>query len=212
MLPFTHDALTALFHNYNTGIHPAPWVMICGALLALLCLLKPENIGGWAISAILALFWMWTGGVFHMVYFTPLNFMGPVYGFFFLMQAVLFLAVGVVMGKLDFRLEKSLAAALGLLFVVLALVGYPLVEKLTGLANSDLRFAGTAPGPTALFTVGLLLTVKKRKTALLMALIPLAALGVEVYTGFVLNLPFDIYTSAAAFCAAALIFTKKQTA
>jgi len=209
MLPFSHDALTALFHSYNTAIHPAPWIMICAALVALLCLVRPENIGGRAISAVLLLFWLWTGGVFHMVYFTPLNFLGPVYSFFFLVQAGLFLAVGVVMGRLDFRLDRSPAAALGLMFAVLALVGYPLADKLTGAAVSELRLVGTAPGPTALFTLGLLLTVKKRKTALLMALIPLAALAVEVYTGFVLNLPFDLYISAASFCAAALIFTKK---
>lgn len=94
MLPFTHDALTALFHNYNTGIHPALGDDM-RALLALLCLLKPENIGGWAISAILALFWMWTGGVFHMVYFTPLNFMGPVYGFSFLCRPSCFWRLGL---------------------------------------------------------------------------------------------------------------------
>lgn len=210
MLPFSHDALTALFHSYNTAIHPAPWIMICAALVALLCLVRPENIGGRAISAVLLLFWLWTGGVFHMVYFTPLNFLGPVYAAFFLMQAALFLVVGVVMGRLDFRLDSSPAGVFGLVFALLALIGYPLAEKLTGTAIGDLRFVGTAPGPTALFTVGLLLTVKKRKTALLTALIPLAALAVEVYTGFVLNLPFDLYISAAAFCAAALFFTKKH--
>ncbi|TNE29916.1 MAG: hypothetical protein EP349_05985 [Alphaproteobacteria bacterium] len=212
MLPFTHDALVALFHSYNTGVQPAPWLMMCAALLALLCLFKPANIGGRAISAILALFWMWTGGVFHMMYFTPLNFMGPVYGFFFLMQAVLFLAVGTVMGKMDFHVDKSPTALMGLVLIILALVGYPLVEKLTGLTISDVRFAGTAPGPTALFTVGLLMTVRQKHTALLMVLIPLAALGVEVYTGFVLNLPFDLYIAAAAICAAALIFTRKHPA
>lgn len=210
MLPFSHDALTALFHSYNSATYPAPWIMLCAALVALLCLVKPENIGGRAISAVLLLFWLWTGGVFHMMYFTPLNFLGPVYATVFLIQAALFLVVGVVMGRLDFHLDKSPAALLGLFFALLALAGYPLAEKLTGQGISELRFAGTAPGPTALFTLGLLLTVKRRKTALLMALIPLAALAVEVYTGFVLNLPFDLYISAAAFCAAALFLTKKH--
>jgi len=210
MLPFSREAFFALFHSYNAAIYPVPLVMLLAALIAVLCLFKTKNIGGRAIAAILSLFWLWTGGVFHAVYFTPLNFLAPVYVVFFLLQACALLVVGVFLGRLDFHFDRSPIAWIGMVLAMLALLGYPLVEKLTGAPVSDLRFVGTAPGPTALFTVGLLLTVKKRMPALALVLIPLAALGVEIFTGYVLKLPFDIYIPAAACLAALLILAKKH--
>lgn len=195
MLPYGIEVLFALHARHLREQWPFA-VLLVLATLAVLALAGGRGPrGGRAAGALLAAGWLWVGAVFHLRYFATINFAAPVYGGLFILQGALLLWQGPVRGRLALAFRPDATGWLGMALVAYAVAGYPLVDQLTGDPGGGLRLAGLAPGPTAVFTLGVLLQCPRPVPLLPMA-IPLLWTAVAAYGGWVLALPADLVLPA----------------
>jgi hypothetical protein len=134
------------------------------------------------VSFILGFLWLWSGIVFHILYYGPIDVellgmtipgLWYLSGVLFVAQGLLFIGYGVVRSALAFSVEGlSPCSVAGALFVVYALVLYPVIGVLTGFPYPQYPLFGSFPCPVAIFTWGLLLWTNRR-VPLPVAIIPL---------------------------------------
>ena len=166
MIP-TLEQLLDLFAVYNARIWPMQIVAYLLGVAGFVLAFRKSNLSNRLIPAILAFFWLWVAFVFWLpnalAGFAP----GYLFAGIFLIQGLLFLVQGV-RTKLVFGYQASLAAWLGIFFVLYALVGYPLFGVLIGHAYPHAPPFGLTPCPLITFSFGLfLMTSQKVPKALL---------------------------------------------
>ena len=209
MLPFTAEILFASFAQYNQALWP---LMILAPVLALALVvlaLRPVRHGARAIGTLLALAWLWVGIGYHFLHLATLDFAAPIYGAFFVLQGLLLAWTGVVRDRLVFGFGADLFGWCGLA-LALAAVTWPLADALLGPGWASVRIVGLAPGPTAVFTLGLLLLTAGR-APLHLALIPLLWTLVAGARGWILAIPQDLALPVAGIAAVALILWKNRS-
>jgi hypothetical protein len=172
-LPFTTQQFLAVFEQYNLAIWPLQLVAYALGLAAVVLAIKPLAHSDRVISAILSLFWLWMGAVYHLLFFRQINGAAVAFGGLFVVQAVILLLVGVARPGLTFRAGADARSLVGWLFVAYAMVVYPIIGTLLGHGYPRSPVFGVAPCPTAIFTFGLLLwtTAKVPKYALAIPLL-----------------------------------------
>jgi hypothetical protein len=164
MLPYTSEVYFSLLELYNGAIWPAQWIASALALAAICITLKPSAGSGRIVSAILAVFWLWCGAVFHLLFFTSINFWAVGFAALFLLQALLFLFAGAVRGRLSISEAMTTSRMAGLVLMLFALAGYPLMSWLAGHAYPRMPLVGVAPAQTAIFTLGFLLSARRPRS------------------------------------------------
>src|SRR3546814_18754265 len=87
MFPYDAEVLASSYRLYNTAIWPAQPVALMLALAALWLAVAPRPWSRRAVGVILAAGWLWCGLVFFLSHWAQLDFMAPVYGGAFLLQA-----------------------------------------------------------------------------------------------------------------------------
>jgi Family of unknown function (DUF6064) len=208
MLPFTAEILFSSFEQYNRALWPAAILAVVLALAVILLSLRPVRHGDRAIGALLAAAWLWIGIGYFYLHFATIDFAAPVYGAFFVLEGLLLAWTGVVWGKLAFRFGGDLPGWCGLALAIVA-VAWPLADALSGHGWRSVRVVGLAPGPTAAFTLGMLLLTAGR-TPLHLAIIPLLWTVVAGATAWLLIIPEDLALPAAGLFAFALILGKNR--
>jgi len=208
MLPFTADVLFSSFEAYNRALWPLPIPAVGIALAVILLTLRPLRGGDRAISALVALAWLWIGVGYHFLHFAAIDFAAPVYGAFFVLQALLLAWTGVVRGSLAFRFGADPFGWAGLALAIAATLAWPLAD-LSGHGWPSVRVVGLAPGPTAAFTLGLLLLTSGR-VPLHLAIVPLLWTLVAGATAWVLAIPQDLALPVGGLCGFALILWKNR--
>jgi hypothetical protein len=209
VLPFSAEVLFALHERYLAALWPAAWLATTLAVAAIAAVWRPFAGGDRAVAAALGVAWLVAGAAFHLSWFARLNFAAPVYAGLFLMEGALLLWLGVVHGRLAFR-RQGLGGGAGLALAALALAGYPVADGLTRPEWGGLRLAGLAPGPTALLTLGLLLTAARPPLALM--LIPALWCLLAGATGWILGLPADLALPPLAAAALGLALWRRKAA
>lgn len=190
MFPFDAEALAAFYASYNAAVWPAQAVALALALVAVWLSAAPRGGSVRVIGAILAAGWLWCGLVFFLRHFAAYDFMAPVYGWAFVVQAALLLW-GLVWRPPPLRLRPEGAGWIAMAVIVVALFGLPAISGFGTAGLGDFgwaaaRVVGVAPGPTVLFTLGLLLLAEGRRRWLLMV-IPLAWCAVAGVTAWALG-------------------------
>jgi len=208
MLPFTADVLFSSFEAYNRALWPLPIPAVGIALAVILLTLRPLRGGDRAISALVALAWLWIGVGYHFLHFAAIDFAAPVYGAFFVLQALLLAWTGVVRGRLAFRFGADPFGWAGFALTIAATFAWPLAD-LSGHGWPSVRVVGLAPGPTAAFTLGLLLLTSGR-VPLHLAIVPLLWTLVAGATAWVLAIPQDLALPVGGLCGFALILWKNR--
>jgi hypothetical protein len=208
MLPFTAETLFSSFEQYNRALWPLPILALALALAIIILALRPVQGGGRAIGALLAAAWVWIGVGYHYLHFAAIDFAAPLYGAFFVLEGVLFAWTGVVRGNVAFRFGADLFGWAGLALAIAAALAWPLAD-LCCHGWPSLRVAGLAPGPTAAFTLGLLLLTEGR-TPLHLAVIPLLWTLVAGATAWILAIPQDLALPLAGLCGFALVLWKNR--
>jgi hypothetical protein len=207
MLPFTADVLFASFKAYNRALWPLPVLALALALAIVLLTLRPVRGGDRAIGALVTLAWLWVGIGYHFLHFAALDFAAPVHGAFFVLQGLLF-GWATAARRLAFRFGADLCGWAGLALMIAATLAWPLAD-VAGHGWRSVRLAGVAPGPSAAFTLGLLLLCAGR-TPWDLAVIPLLWTLVAGATAWVLAIPQDLALPAAGLCGFALILWKNR--
>jgi len=212
LLPFSAEVFFRLFEQYNAAIWPTQILAyVLGLLLVTLAMLKPRPGGDRIVAAGLGAFWLWTGLVYHILFFANINFMAWAFGALFVCQGLLLLWGGALRGRLRFRFTSTLYGWTGLAFVAFAMVGYPLIGWLVGHGWPRAPMFGVAPCPTAIFTLGMLLLAEPRVPLHLMAIPMLWAL-IGTIAALVLWVPEDFALPLAAILGLMLAIGKNRAA
>jgi hypothetical protein len=154
-LPFTQAQFFEVFRQYNDAVWPLQVVFLLFGIAAVALALSKPGRAGRASSLFLALLWSWTGIVYHLTYFAPINPAAQAFGALFLAGAALFLWEGVIHGRLQFGAPHGGRGALALALAGYALVIYPFIGLASGRHAVELATLGL-PCPTTIFTVALI--------------------------------------------------------
>jgi hypothetical protein len=101
------------------------------------------------------------GVVYHLIFFTAINKAAYLFGSVFILQSILFLTVGVLKSKLSFRFRSDKYGIAGVILILFALIGYPVLGHVFGHNYPSSPTFGL-PCPTTIFTFGLLLLSDKK--------------------------------------------------
>jgi hypothetical protein len=190
MLPFTADVLFASVEAYNRSLWPLHLLAFLLALAAIALTFRPMAHGDRAIAVVLAAAWLWTGTGWFYLRLAAIDFAAPLYAVFFVLEGLLLAWAGLVRGGIAFRFRADPSGWTGLGLALAALLSYPLADGLVGPGWPGIRLVGLSPGPTAVFTLGLLLLTRGR-TPLRLVVVPVLWTLVAGATGWVLGLPQD---------------------
>ncbi|WP_296424564.1 DUF6064 family protein [Yoonia sp.] len=150
-MPFSRDQFFAVFAQYNAEMWPMPIAGYVIGLLAVGLLFWESRASAIMIPTLLAALWIANGAGYHAIYFAQINPLGPVF-------ATLFLGVSpLVYGDMNFRLRRDARTVVALGLVGFAMVIYPLWGVLVGHLYPAVPVFGSAPCPTTIFTIGILL-------------------------------------------------------
>ena len=155
-LNFTLEQMLNTFANYNNTIFPLQIFVYLLGIVALLFVIKQKEYSSRIIFGILSFLWLWTGIVFFMQYFGPIY--KPAYGFgvVFIIQGIIYL-VSYFKSKVSFNYNKDVFSLVGIIFIVYAMVGYPLFGYFINHTYPQMPPFGLTPCPLVVFTFGLLL-------------------------------------------------------
>jgi uncharacterized protein DUF6064 len=190
MLPFTNNQFLANLAAYNEAIWPMqPAALAVGGFAVVLLFWRPL-MADLLIAIILAAVWVWTGVVYHWLYFAEINKAALIFGALFVAQGALLAYVGVFRTQLRFGQGSGLAASTGIAFIAYATILYPFLGIWMGHAYPEMPVFGVTPCPVRIFTFGFFLLAKPQVSRWLLA-IPLTWSLIGGSAAFLLNMQQD---------------------
>ena len=209
MLPFSVEQFFGVFASYNRAIWPAQIVALIIGGLAFALAFRRCRRSDEIIAGVLAAMWAWTGLIYHLIFFAPINKMAYAFGALFAVQAVAFGYVGVIQGRMTFGRSNGPAAWIGSAFVLYAAAIYWLLGVATGHDPAELPAFGVTPCPVTIFTFGmLLLTI--RPIPRLLPIIPILWSLIGGSAAILLRVPQDWVLLVSGIVTAALLTSRDQ--
>jgi hypothetical protein len=156
-LPFSIEQFLGVFQSYNQAVWPMQAVAYLLGLAAVVLALRKVRHSDRFIAGTLSFFWLWTGVMYHLVFFSRVNPAAKVFGILFVIQGLLFLWTGAVRGRISFAPRSAAHYWAGALFIIYSVVIYPLLGALQGHGYPQSPSFGITPCPVTIFTFGLLL-------------------------------------------------------
>lgn len=196
-IPFSREQFFDVLGLYNDAVWPAQLLLLALATACVAAVIAGRG-GDRAIGGTLALFWLWMAVAYHFAFFTRINRAAWLFGGGFVLAAFLF-AKEALRGTLKFARPRGPDAAIGLILLAYALVGYPIVGSVVGHVYPRVPTFGL-PCPTTIFTLGLLL-LAKRPVASVLFVVPLAWSAVGTVAAFRFGVSQDFGLGAAALMA-----------
>ena len=155
-IPFTQAQFFDIFAAYNAAVWPAQLVLYLAGLAVIVLAFRRSQWADHLIAAVLAFYWIWMGALYHILFFRRINPAALVFGVVFIVQGVLFITA-TLRGRLRFGAPLGWRAIIGAVFIVYAMVVYPILGIVSGHGLLDGPLFGVAPCPTTIFTFGILL-------------------------------------------------------
>ena len=162
MMDFKIETFLGMLARYNQDVWPLQIGAYLLAILALVIAFKPFKYSSKIITAVLSLFWFWTGIVFGLFYWGPSYTPAYIFSVLLIIQGILFLFSGVLKAKLSFQFKLNPYSVLGMIIILYGLAGYQVFGYFIGHRYPDFFAPGLVPCPTNVFTVGLLLWTDKK--------------------------------------------------
>lgn len=170
-IPFTPDVYRRLLERINETFWPLHVLAVAIGLIALLLALRGNRR---MALALLAPAWLTSGILFHFTYYAELNWATPWFGWGFIAQAAVLLALALFAGSSRTQApSEGLSTWIGTTVALVSLLGYPLISATIGPGLSHAETYGLHPDPTAIATLGVLLTVLRGPALWLAMLIPI---------------------------------------
>lgn len=200
-LPFTREQFMNVFKTYNTAVFPMQVIIFligCSMLFLVFSKVAARNK---IIGCMLGGIWIWTGVIYHIIFFTGINKAAYIFGTAFVLQGIIF-AIIAYRDKLRFSFKNGAINKISLIFAIFGLILYPIIGYVTEKSLITLITMGL-PCPTTIFTFGLLgfeiNGIKKRHMAIALAwsfIGFIAAVLLGIYQDVVLPLA-SLYTFIA---------------
>jgi hypothetical protein len=167
---FSIEQLLTIFEHHNQTfwlIHILAYVL---GIIVLVLLFRKSDTRNKIINNTLAIFWLWTGVVFFILYFGQIYKPAYIFGALFIIQALLF-TLPRLRSNLSYHYAKDIYSIIGIIFILYAMIGYPLVGLLVNHIYPATPAFTLAPCPLVIFTFGVFLNTEK--TPKLYLVIPL---------------------------------------
>jgi hypothetical protein len=177
--PPLNEFLTSIFGRGNAAIWPMQLVWYASAAAMIGLAFWPRRLASQLICLLAAANFVWVGIVYFGVIDSSMGTLDGVinlawlWAAVFILEAILFLVAGLVRRDLVFAPRWNLSSVLGALFMLYALVAYPIIEMLGGQPLSASPLFGLSPCVTVFFIFGLLLWARPPVPKYLL-LLPLA--------------------------------------
>ncbi|MBD3290756.1 hypothetical protein GF337_18260 [candidate division KSB1 bacterium] len=155
-IPFTIEQFLSVFEKYNLAVFPMQILLYLLAIAAIILTFWRTRRSDRIINSILAFFWFWMGIVYHLIHFTVINKAAILFGIISIIQGMIFLYAGALNAKLTYGFKKNGYFITGAIFILYALLIYPLLSYVFGHAYPSNPTFGL-PCPTTIFTFGLFL-------------------------------------------------------
>jgi hypothetical protein len=207
-MPFTTEQFFNVFAQYNGAVWPMQVILNLLAIIALFLTTWKVKYAHRAVSAILAFLWVWTGLVYHIVFFTSINDLAYVFGGFVILQGVLFFIAGSLRQKISFRPHRDIYSIVGGLLILYGLLIYPILGYFLGHVYPYSPTFG-APCPMTIFTFGLLLWTD-RKLPKYLLVIPLLWSIIGFFATINWGVSEDIMLLIAGWTATAMIWYRDR--
>ena len=198
-MPFSIEQFFDVFRQYNETVWPAQLLLYAPVIAILASTWKPQRTSGRIVAASLAVLWLWTGTVYHLGFFRPVNPAANLFAALSITGAAMFFWHGVVRGRLRFAWRKGARAWAGAATIVYALLAYPAIGWLTGHGYWDSPTFG-APCPVTIFTLGVLM-LAARPAPHVVFVAPMLWALIGTYAAAALGVPQDFGLLAAALLA-----------
>lgn len=191
LLMFSPQAYYRLYERFNAELWPLPLLTVL--LLVAIAVFSGRPGTRASVPRLLllslAVAWGLVAWLFFVRYYARINTAAVGFALLFFVQAVLLLAAGAgASGRHRLRWRTGVSRVPGLGLFAYAVLLHPLVGMAAGRSWQGVELLGSAPDPTALGTLGLLLGVEGRAAAWL-ALIPLAWCLVSGLTYWAMQAP-----------------------
>ena len=105
--------------------------------------------------------WLWTGLVYHLIFFTSINKAAFAFGGIFILQALFFFYETFKSRRLVFKFKKEIRYIIGYSFIVFGLFIYPIIGYLFEKSFSNLIVLGL-PCPSTILTFGFLMLTDRK--------------------------------------------------
>lgn len=159
-LPFTTEQFFKVIEAYNVTIFPAQWIILVLGVFCLFLLHSSYPARNRIIGTYLGALWIWSGIVYHLIFFTGINKAAYVFGGIFILQGLLILFNTYHNNRLNFTFEQKTRAYVGYFFVLYGLVIYPIVSYFVEGSFERTIMIGL-PCPTTIVTFGLFILTSK---------------------------------------------------
>ncbi len=181
LLPFAPETYWRLIERANRAAWPVPLgipLLLASGLALRWC---GGRIRSYLIAGLLAGAWIWCGGYFVGRWYTSINGWAAYAVPVCCLQALLVAWFGTVRSGFACLRITGVRQVVGCGLALGALLAYPLTALARGQAVTGGEFAGTAPDPTAVATLGLCL-MTRRAGAWICLPVPLLACGIGFLT------------------------------
>jgi hypothetical protein len=186
-MPFTSEQFFQVFREYNLSVEPMQLIFHLLAVIVIFLVIRKNKFSDRTNSGILGFFWLWIGIVYHLIFFTSINKAAYIFEVMFIIQGILFVYSGIVREKFSFKYKSDVYGVTGVIFILYALIIYPILGYLAGHTYPDNPTFGL-PCPTTIFTFGILLWANK-KIPIYVIIIP----TLWSVIGFFAALNFSVY-------------------
>lgn len=152
--PFTAEQFLNVFEKYNAGIYPYQWILFFVGCTIFILLHFHRFNKLQIVYGYVAVLWIWAGAVYFINFLSEITGAGFVFGICFILQGCFIIhhLIFDTMPNISARFNLTTIAAY--IFILFALLGYPLIEYLKTGSQDSILFIGL-PCPTALLTLGL---------------------------------------------------------
>ena len=192
-LPFTSDQFFGVFTDYNQTFLIVIAALWLGSVAALVVTVRDPVRRSRTLSLFFAALWLWNAVAYHALFFARINPAAWVFAALFALQALLFLQAAT-RSHVEYFSAAGWRRTVGLSLAVYALA-YPFLTMAFGHRYPATPTFGV-PCPTAILTIGVLLTIRRR-IPLVLAVIPILWSFVGGSAAALLAVPTDYVLLAA---------------
>ena len=173
---FSSETYARLFERYYQEIGLIGWLGMT-TWLTILWLIHCRQIK-WAALLVTASF-IWTGWAFHMERYAVLNWAATYFGWAFIIEGVL---IAALVAKADIRHHPAI-----MILAALGVAAHPMINLANGHPWPETGLFGTAPDPSVVTALGLMLAIRSPWRRRSLSVIPVLWCLVALTTSFGLN-------------------------
>jgi hypothetical protein len=148
--------------DYNTAIWPMQIITYALAIGVIALLFAKWKHSSRLIAGVLAFLWLWNGLVEIILFFGTVSSQYYFWGTLWIFQGLVFIYYGMLKSRFQFRSGRDISTYLGFLFILYAIVAYPIIGMLSGHGFPSGPIFGVAPCPVCIFTFGIFMMTRRR--------------------------------------------------